>query len=143
MQKLQKARQNLRKNSRKGFTLIELIVVIVIIAILIAALAPAIMGVIERANRAADEADMHTLLLAATAAADFANGDKPANAAAIRAEITGNPPAIEATLYFEGATCIAITLTKGRSSNSPKIEIGTPPTNPAAGTTISYTPIAP
>jgi len=136
MQKLQKARQNLRKNSRKGFTLIELIVVIVIIAILIAALAPAIMGVIERANRAADEADMHTLLLAATAAGNFATGTPPTTAAEIKAEITGNPPSIKATLYFEKATCVAVVLTDGRSNNSPPIKIGTVPT--ADFTTFDY-----
>jgi len=60
---------NIRKNSKKGFTLIELVVVIVIIAILVAALTPAILGVIQRANRAADEADARTLMTVSSVAA--------------------------------------------------------------------------
>lgn len=47
----------LRKNSRKGFTLIELIVVIAILAILAAILIPVVSGFIEDANIAADTAN--------------------------------------------------------------------------------------
>jgi prepilin-type N-terminal cleavage/methylation domain-containing protein len=49
----------------KGFTLVEMIVVIVIIAILIAAITPAALGVINRANRSADEADARNVLTVA------------------------------------------------------------------------------
>jgi len=59
--------KKLLQNRKKGFTLVELIVVIVIIAILIAALTPAIMGVINRANISADQADLRTLLAEAQA----------------------------------------------------------------------------
>ena len=64
MEKLLKKRKRLASNSKKGFTLVELIVVIVILAILIAALTPAILGVINRANRTADEADIRTMMTA-------------------------------------------------------------------------------
>jgi len=73
MQKLLNVKKNLRKNGRKGFTLIELIVVIVIIAILVAALTPAILGVIDRANRSADEADARSVLMAATVVTTLTN----------------------------------------------------------------------
>ena len=59
------ARERLSKNGNKGFTLIELIVVIVIIAILVAALTPAILGVIDRANLSADQADARQVMMAA------------------------------------------------------------------------------
>jgi len=59
---------NKARNNKKGFTLVELIVVIVIIAILIAALTPAILGVIQRANRSADESDLRVVMMAGTVA---------------------------------------------------------------------------
>ena len=64
MEKLLKAKKRLSSNRKKGFTLVELIVVIVILAILIAALTPAILGVINRANRTADEADVRAMMAA-------------------------------------------------------------------------------
>jgi len=51
--------------NKKGFTLVELIVVITVLAILIAALTPAVMGVLGRARRSADEADARSVLMAA------------------------------------------------------------------------------
>jgi type II secretory pathway pseudopilin PulG len=49
-------------------------VVIVIIAILIAALTPAILGVINRANRSADESDARAVKMAATVAVTLTPG---------------------------------------------------------------------
>jgi len=111
MQKL----QTLRKNRKKGFTLVELIVVIVIIAILIAALTPAILGVVERAKESADEADARTIMLAAQVAADY-NSSTPPIASVISAQFTGTPPSVTVSLYFEGSYCIGVKVTAGRST---------------------------
>ncbi|MCL2203030.1 MAG: prepilin-type N-terminal cleavage/methylation domain-containing protein [Defluviitaleaceae bacterium] len=59
--------KKLWQNRKKGFTLVELIVVIVIIAVLVAALTPAIMGVVNRANIAADRSDANAILVQAQA----------------------------------------------------------------------------
>jgi prepilin-type N-terminal cleavage/methylation domain-containing protein len=54
----------LRKNSKKGFTLVEIIVVLVIIAILIAALTPALIGWINEARESAVRSEGRTVMLA-------------------------------------------------------------------------------
>jgi len=124
MKRLENARNNLRKNSKKGFTLVELIVVIVIIAILIAALAPAVMGAIEKANVAADQADCHTLMLAGSVAGlNTVNHVGPTTATAgvfltdLKKEITGAAPNTNATIYFDGPMAVGcrISATQGRS----------------------------
>jgi len=125
-----KASQKLRKNGRKGFTLVELIIVIVIIAILIAALTPAIMGVIQRANKAADEADLRTVMLAAQTAADYNSTVPPSNTLISGAMTAGNLPPITCTLYFKGSFCVGARLITGRTTDAPTtIFIGdtTPP----------------
>ena len=70
-------KKELRKNRKKGFTLVELIVVIVVLAILIAALVPAILGIIDRANRMADEAFARALFTAGNVASIGAEGGAP------------------------------------------------------------------
>jgi len=101
-----KASQNLRKNGRKGFTLVELIIVIVIISILIAALTPAIMGVIKRANVAADEADARTVMMAGSVAGVVKQGVPDADQ--VRAELTGSGNVRAGTydVYFSGPVAI-------------------------------------
>jgi prepilin-type N-terminal cleavage/methylation domain-containing protein len=54
----------LRKNSKKGFTLVEIIVVLVIIAILIAALAPVMIGWINEARETTVRTEGRVILLA-------------------------------------------------------------------------------
>ncbi len=54
-----------RKNSKKGFTLVEVIVVLVILAILAALLIPAMTGWIDKANEKSDYIAARTFLLAA------------------------------------------------------------------------------
>lgn len=44
----------MRKNSRKGFTIVELVIVIAVIAILAAVLIPTFSGIIDKANTSAD-----------------------------------------------------------------------------------------
>ena len=95
--------------SKKGFTLIELIVVIVIIAILIAALTPAILGVIRRANIAADEADARTVMMAGSVAGLAATPPgQPTDGGDILAEMTAatNVRTGQYTVFFEGAVGI-------------------------------------
>jgi type IV pilus assembly protein PilA len=53
--------KNMKKKSKKGFTLIELVVVIAILGILAAILIPVIGGFISRANKAANEANARNL----------------------------------------------------------------------------------
>lgn len=79
----------MRKN-KKGFTLIEIIVVIVIIAILAAALTPSILGVIDRANVSADDADARTVMTAAQLARIDNPGTTALTGAEIGAVLSGN-----------------------------------------------------
>lgn len=51
----------MKKNKKKGFTLIELIVVIAIIAVLAAMLVPAMIGYIRKANKTSDKSMGSTL----------------------------------------------------------------------------------
>jgi len=122
--------------SRKGFTLIELIVVIVIIAILIAALTPAILGVIRRANVAADEADARTVMMAGSVAGlmqvppglpPVGSGAAP-GAHTILGQFTGTNNVRSGTYYvqFEGAVAIACTFAIDNRSATPQ-SVGLPP----------------
>lgn len=51
----------IKKNNKKGFTLVELIVVIAILAILALILVPAITGYVEKANKSKDYANARAL----------------------------------------------------------------------------------
>ncbi len=79
----------LRKNNKKGFTLVELIVVLVILAILAALLIPALTGYIDKAKEKQVIAETRQAVMAAQTLADeiyatgetltFATGDAPAS----------------------------------------------------------------
>ena len=119
MQKL----MNLRNNSKKGFTLIELIIVIVIIAILVAALTPAILSVIERANRSADEADARTMIMIGSVAGTSLKPPAEPDAADIQAELTSTAGTVNIipgkySVYFEGPVAIGCKLEGARSNLS-------------------------
>ncbi|MCL2663359.1 MAG: prepilin-type N-terminal cleavage/methylation domain-containing protein [Oscillospiraceae bacterium] len=108
--------------NRKGFTLIELIVVIVIIAILIAALTPAILGVIRRANIAADEADARTVMMAGSVAGlSMPDGPGTPDDADILAEMTGATNVRPGTyhVYFEGSVAIGSEFFLGTRTGEP------------------------
>ena len=125
MDMLRNVAGTLVKNRKKGFTLIELIVVIVIIAILIAALAPAILGVIDRANISADEADARSILMAASVAA--LNAGTVPTEDQIRAELQGGNlyPTLSVDIYFEGLLAVSVRIDgQGRSSNSANNVVG-------------------
>jgi len=129
MNKLLNARKTMRKNGRKGFTLIELIVVIVIIAILVAALAPAVLGVIKRANRSADEADIRNVMMAGSVAGTLLNPPRTPVAADVLGQLTGAANVFKGTyrVYFDGAVAVGCMLDTGRSGDN--ISIGITTTN--------------
>lgn len=69
----------LKKNNKKGFTLVELIVVLVILAILIALLVPALTGYIDKANQKKAHAEINLITKAATAAYVEVYADRKTN----------------------------------------------------------------
>ena len=55
----------IKRNNKKGFTIVELVIVIAVIAILAAVLIPTFAGIINKANQSADQQavkQMNTLL---------------------------------------------------------------------------------
>ena len=80
-----------RKNSKKGFTLVEVIVVLVILAILAALLIPAMTGWIDKANEKSDYVAARTFLLAAQTLASeaYVNAASGTVAAADIMELAG------------------------------------------------------
>ncbi|MDR0853384.1 MAG: prepilin-type N-terminal cleavage/methylation domain-containing protein [Clostridiales Family XIII bacterium] len=68
-------KQQLKKNQKKGFTLIEVIVVLVILAILAAIAIPALTGYIDEANERAIVSEGHTVLVGLQAVVSGAYGD--------------------------------------------------------------------
>ena len=60
----------LKKNDKKGFTLVELIVVLIILAILAALLVPALKGYIDRAQEKQIEAETRQVVMAAQTMVD-------------------------------------------------------------------------
>ena len=123
----------LQQQKRKGFTLVELIVVIVIIAILIAALTPAILGVIDRANVSADEADARAIMMAGSVAALSNNPPSPPTTSAeIMAQLQGGnvSPNLRVTVHFSGSVATGATITTGgRTASSIGSVIGSSPTS--------------
>ena len=70
----------LKKNNKKGFTLVELIVVLVILAILAALLVPALTGYIDKAKRKAIVAETRQAVMAAQTLVDEAYGTQDVGA---------------------------------------------------------------
>ncbi len=103
--------KNMKKKSKKGFTLIELVVVIAILGILAAILIPVIGGFITRARISADEANARNLYNCASMA--IATG---ATAADVACSGSATVPAVIRPLF--GATIpdghsITIVVTSG------------------------------
>jgi len=112
--------------SRKGFTLIELIVVIVIIAILIAALTPAILGVIRRANIAADEADARTVMMAGSVAGLSLTPPGLPTGPEIVAELTGagNVRPGDYVVFFEDSVAVGASIDAGTARSRAEQSVG-------------------
>ena len=68
--------KKLKKNKKKGFTLVELIVVLVILAILAALLIPALTGYIDKAKKKDVIAETRQVVMAAQTLADEAYASK-------------------------------------------------------------------
>lgn len=79
----------IRKDKKKGFTLVELIVVIAILAILALILVPAITGYVSRANEQKDEANARAMYSQAMLIwAEKTDIDEAGLITALQAEIT-------------------------------------------------------
>lgn len=83
--------KKLKKNKKKGFTLVELIVVLVILAILAALLIPALTGYIDKAKEKSIIAETRQTVMAAQTITDevYADASTPAEAKGITTWQTG------------------------------------------------------
>ncbi|MDR1495439.1 MAG: prepilin-type N-terminal cleavage/methylation domain-containing protein [Clostridiales Family XIII bacterium] len=94
-------KRQLKKNRKKGFTLVEVIVVLVILAILAAIAIPALTGYIQKANDQALKADGRTLYGGAQAIAsqlhDVALAGTPATKEQLRSASGTSTSAISGT----------------------------------------------
>lgn len=72
---MKKMMRSLKKNRKKGFTLVELIVVLVILAILAALLIPALTGYIDKAKKKQVVAETRQAVMAAQTLADEKYGE--------------------------------------------------------------------
>lgn len=91
----------IKKNNKKGFTLVELIIVIAILAILALILVPSITGYIGRANTSRDQANARSFYTAAILATETA--ETAATEAAITTEAIGIanlPTGVTATITW-------------------------------------------
>lgn len=90
----------MKKENKKGFTLIEMLVVIAIIAVLVAIIIPTVTSATTKANAATDAANLRSIL----AVANTVLLDEPANKAAAIAAITPLDcktfPGAQAYIYY-------------------------------------------
>ncbi len=75
----------MRRNNKKGFTLVELIVVIAILAILALILVPAITGYVSKANKSKNQANARAVYT--TAMLVNADADEPYDDATLKAAV--------------------------------------------------------
>lgn len=139
---LQKMMKKMRRNNKKGFTLIELIVVIAILAILAAILVPSMVGYLNNAKTSTANANARTVYSAASsaAAACIASGTTPSSIAAKAASSLSDSDEFEKQLKtMLGSTFsgnIQVTVTDGNVTET-KWSEGT--IDDANGITGTYT----
>ena len=68
----------MKRNNKKGFTIVELVIVIAVIAILAGVLIPTFSGIVEKANESAAVQEAKTIMTNYTASIDYADGETPA-----------------------------------------------------------------
>ena len=121
----------LKKNDKKGFTLVELIVVLVILAILAALLVPALTGYIDKAKNKAIVAETRQVVMAAQSLVDeyYAKQDVGAT---VTVAADGNVKFQDVADLAEVKVANIKTITVG------KVESGKT-TDPGVVTTVVYT----
>lgn len=86
---MKKMMRSLKKNRKKGFTLVELIVVLVILAILAALLIPALTGYIDKAKKKQVVAETRSCVMAAQTLADEEYGKGNIDDSTLETKVTG------------------------------------------------------
>ncbi|MBP3315587.1 MAG: type II secretion system protein [Clostridia bacterium] len=67
----------MKRNNKKGFTIVELVIVIAVIAILAGVLIPTFSGVVKKAQESAAVQEAKTIMTNYTASIDYADGKVP------------------------------------------------------------------
>ena len=86
---------NMKKRSKKGFTLIEMLIVIAIIAILAAIAIPTFSAQLDKANQAVDDANLRTATSLAVAQYMLDNETGAVNYSAVEGTGTGAESTLE------------------------------------------------
>ena len=110
--------RSLKKNRKKGFTLVELIVVLVILAILAALLIPALTGYIDKAKEKQITAETRSCVMAAQTLADekYAKGESLTDDDASlmsSVQTLAETPKVPTSLKFEGGKVKELVYTDG------------------------------
>lgn len=121
--------KGLRKNNKKGFTLVELIVVLVILAILAALLIPALTGYIDKAKEKQIVAETRQIVMAAQTLVDEEYAKLDVNGTGILFSDdnrpTGSDTPAAKTIYKDDISGLAeVTITKLYSSGTNELAEG-------------------